>query len=270
MSDNRSPVDIVVTTTELLESTLLQLDMRSLLTSALGVCRQWRDLIRTSPSLRRALFLDSDNTQTFGDDEQTVTYNPLMAELFPPLFNSGATPDTHGFDDLTLEALPIGRRTRAFYRPNASWRRMHVRRPPVQHVAAWTLFVGMAKAETMRMVRYPAGLRMEGLYSLALGHACMSRCCIAWGESQGRLLRPFALVEEHMRGLAEEVVRGAEVVIAATGGGTCMDDEEEEEEGAREYKDVNGNVTIGSRRFRIKVADDWSFVWDKEDFHLWD
>lgn len=144
-------------TPELLEIILLHLDMRSLLTSAMGVCRQWRDLIRTSPSLRRALYFDIDNKA----DEQNPSYNPLLVELFRPLFDLAVMPPRRqGTDDLVIEALPIGRRTRAFYRRNASWRRMHVRQPPVEYLGVWQWTAGMAWSVAMKMVKYPAGLRM--------------------------------------------------------------------------------------------------------------
>lgn len=142
---------------ELLEIILLHLDMRSLLTSAMDVCRQWRDLIRTSPSLRRALYFDADTTA----DKQNPRYNPLLVELFRPLFDFIVMPPKRqGFNDLAIESLPIGRRTKAFYHRNASWRRMHVRQPPVEYLGVWKWTASMRWSCTMKMVGYPAGLRM--------------------------------------------------------------------------------------------------------------
>lgn len=142
---------------ELLEMILLHLDMRSLLTSAMGVCRKWRDLIRTSPSLRRALYFDADKTA----NEKNPRFNPLLVELFRPLFDFTVMPlKRNGIDDLAIEALPIGRRTRAFYRRNASWRRMHVRQPPLEYLGVWKWTASMLWTCTVKMIRYPAGLRM--------------------------------------------------------------------------------------------------------------
>lgn len=90
----------------------------------LRVCRQWRDVIEGSILLQRALFFKAEE-EPAGD--HMVTFNPLLLELFPLLFDFHGTPELRGFNDLAIEALPIGQHKVAFYRRNASWRRMHMR-----------------------------------------------------------------------------------------------------------------------------------------------
>lgn len=281
---------MVLAIPELLEPILLNLDMRSLLTSALRVCRQWRDLIQGSTLLQKALFFKCEEEQA-GSDE--VTFNPLLVELFPLFFNFAGTPSPRGFNDLAIESLPIGRRRVAFYRLNASWRRMHMRQPPVKHVALWTLDITRNRKEHMKMVRYDRGLRMEGFYFLVLKHAnWWWDLFVRWGEAQGRLLRHFKFVRSHMIGPAKEMVRTADVTI-----GALADDRPIEEENTREYlngggfdkvkggralagndrideenasgiADDNGIVKMGMFWFKIKEKDDWEVEWEKGDGHF--
>lgn len=257
-----SPTDSALTTPELLETILLHLDMRSLLTSALGVCRQWRDLVRASASLRRALFFEDNKAA----DSQSPVYNPLLAGLFPPMFNFAVSPKRDGIDDLAIEALPIGRRAKAFYRRNASWRRMHVRQPPVEHVGVWKCTTSMAWSYALKMLRYPAGLRMEGLYFWALKYSYewQSSCRIHWSKAQKQNVWQSARVMES-REPAEEMMQTADVMVTANWGGDCMSEFDE-----RKTADEQGLVTIRGRWFRMKDDKDWEIIWEKEDMGLWD
>ncbi|KAJ4386296.1 hypothetical protein N0V93_009189 [Gnomoniopsis smithogilvyi] len=240
--------------------------MRSLLTSAMGVCRQWRDLIRTSPSLRRALYFESDK-RAADDPHRPPVYNPLLVELFRPLFNKTANLSKRpGIDDLAIEALPIGRRTRAFYRRNASWRRMHVRQPPVEHVGFWVCTGGMFWSCTATMVIYPAGLRMEGLYFWALkySYGWQESCLISWTAKQRQTLWQIS-VEKTLRKRAEEMSRMADVIFTAHFYADCMYEDDE-----RKKYDPNGLVTIGKRWFKMKQDGDWATEWEEEDSGLYD
>ena len=67
--------DAVIATNELLESILCGLDMRTLL-FAQAVCKEWKSLIATSPSLQRALFLQADPVTN-----DVPTLNPLLTSL---------------------------------------------------------------------------------------------------------------------------------------------------------------------------------------------
>lgn len=256
------PTIAVLATPELLEAILLHLDMRSLLTSALGVCRQWRDLIRTSVSLRRALFFEIDTTAT----NQKPVFNPLLVELFPPLFDLATTHHRNGIDDLAIEALPIGRHVKAFYRRNASWRRMHVRLPPVNHVGVWKYTTSMTWSYSLEMLVYPAGLRMEGLYFWVLKYSYewQSSCLVNWSKEQKQDMWKLARLKAP-RETAEDMARTADMVVTADWSGDCMYEFDE-----RKRQDDQGLVPIRGRWFKLKEHRDWEITWEKEDLGLWD
>jgi hypothetical protein len=243
----------VLTIPELLEPILVCLDMRSLLTSAPRVCRQWRDLIQGSKLLQKALFFEWDE-QLAGSGE--TRFNPLLVELFPILFDFDGVPG-RAFNDLRVENLPIGRRRIAFYRRNASWRRMHIRQPPVKHVGLWTLDVLKGRKETMRMVKYNSGLKMEGFYSLVLKHVYWWDLFVAWGGEQGRRLPHFRFVRAHMVEWAEEMVQTADLVIGAFAADYCVD-----EGNARRSLDGSGLVKMEMGR---PLASRYAISTDKKE-----
>lgn len=284
---------MVLAIPELLEPILLNLDMRSLLTSALRVCRQWRDLIQGSTLLQTALFFQCEEKQAGSDG---AAFNPLLVELFPLLFDFAGTPDgtpdPRGFNDLAIEALPIGRRRVAFYRRNASWRRMHMRQPPVKLVGLWTLDTIQRRKERMKMVKYDGGLRMEGFYSLVLKHVYWWDLFVKWGEIQGQRLPHFKYARIHMREPAREMVRTADVTIGALANDYCIDEgnarrsvdgsglvkmemgrpladnDRTDEENVRKSVESNGLVKLGIFWFKIKEQDDWELMWEKGDGHF--
>lgn len=291
MSESRSlpisqlPSSMVVAIPELLEPILLSLDMRSLLTSALRVCRQWQGLIQGSNLLRRALFFDCDEKQA-GSDE--VTFNPLLVELFPLLFDFTGTPDgrpddrARGFNDLAIEALPIGRRRVAFYRRNASWRRVHMRQPLVRHAGLWTLDTTRARKERIRMVKYDGGLRMEGFYFLVLKHLYWWDLFVKWGELQGPQLPHSRDARWGINELALDLVRRADVTIAALANEHCIeeeyarrsmdgplaDHERTDEETVGKSVENNGLVKLGIFWFKIKEKEGGEVLWEKGDGHF--
>jgi hypothetical protein len=81
-----SAVQAVLCTTEMLEAILLQLDMASLLVSALRVSRRWNSLITNSPSLQRALFFQPMQRPQGEQGTGEFKLNPLLVEKFGPLF----------------------------------------------------------------------------------------------------------------------------------------------------------------------------------------
>lgn len=283
----------VLNTAELLESILLSLDMRSLLTSAPRVCRQWRNLIQGSIFLQRSLFFECEEKPA---GSHAIKFNPLLVELFPLLFDFSGEPASRGFNDLDIEALPIGRRRVAFYRLNASWRRMHMRQPPVEHVALWTLDKIQGREEKIKMVRYGGGLRMEGFYFLVLKHVYWWGLFVKWGEVQTRQLCHLKYVRAHMVEPAEAMMRTADVTIGALADDYCVeegnarklglskyvraniaepveeimrgavaDDYCVEEMKARKTMDGSGLVNMGIFWFKVQHPEDWEIMWEKED-----
>jgi hypothetical protein len=101
--DIRSPArDIVFSTTELVEAILLQLDMKTLLVSAMRVNKMWCGTINNSPSLQQALYfkpmaprspnpsgsyshIDCQDSSS-GSHEPWPTLNPLLVYTFGPCF----------------------------------------------------------------------------------------------------------------------------------------------------------------------------------------
>ncbi|KAK2596313.1 hypothetical protein N8I77_013209 [Diaporthe amygdali] len=279
-------VSPVLTTVELLEPILLCLEMRCLLTSALRVCRQWRDVIQGSVLLQRALFFECGEEPS---ESHEVTFNPLLVELFPILFDFAGTPSPRGFNDLAIEALPIGQSRVAFYRRDASWRRMHLRQPPVNHVGLWTLDKIRLRNEKMKLIKYDGGLRMEGFYFLILKHVYWWDLFVKWGETQGQQLRLFQWVRMHMAGPAEEMVRTADVTIGGLADDYCVEEggartsvdgsgllkmemgralannDRVDEESVRKSVASNGLVKMGIFWFKVMEPDDGEVIWQKWD-----
>lgn len=281
-----SPASMVLNTTELLEPILLYLDMRSLLTSALRVCRRWRDLIQGSAPLQRALFFECEETRA-GSHE--ITFNPLLVECFPLLFDFTSIPSPDGFNNLAIEALPIGRRRVAFDRLDASWRRMHMRKPPVKHVALWTLDTIRRRKEKMKVVEYDGGLRMEGFYFLVLKHIYWWDLFVKWGEVRARQLCHFRFLRMHMIGPAEEMMRTADVTIGGLADDHCVEEEDArkpvdgsgfvktkigyaladnscmDQEDTRKSMDSDGLVKMGIFWFKVKEINDGKVMWEEHD-----
>ncbi|PWI64733.1 hypothetical protein PCL_08598 [Purpureocillium lilacinum] len=174
--------DRTLGTTELLERILLQLDMRTLLVSAMRVSRAWNSLITTSPPLQRVLFLLPEGR---GDASISDTvFNPLLARHFPPFFTpvydigcpfpiQSLEPDEgcydYLFDDISyngmrnFKSLPLYKRSIAnddfddeyeeaseakcrennpYLRECASWRNMFTSQPPVRTIGFCMLSTG--------------------------------------------------------------------------------------------------------------------------------
>ncbi|KAH8896356.1 hypothetical protein GQ53DRAFT_743572 [Thozetella sp. PMI_491] len=126
--------DEVMQTTELLEQILLHLDLRTLLTAAKRVNRHWENLISASPTVQKALFFQPCDASEVSEPR----LNPLLQEVFPFWLKSGAVTD-HGH----LNKSTLGRESSRFLRPEASWRYMLPRQPPVSVPAIWRQFHAM-------------------------------------------------------------------------------------------------------------------------------
>ncbi|RYP62030.1 hypothetical protein DL771_009900 [Monosporascus sp. 5C6A] len=151
----------VLNTPELLEAILLKLDIRTVISSAQLVNRQWHDLITKSPAIQQAIFFKPIEAA-----DGAPLRNALLTELFPPFF--GDSNKRRSVIDAFKElAMAREERLAAFKREDASWRRMLVQQPPVRELGKWERVSGMAGARhNFWSERYPEGLRMGELYDL--------------------------------------------------------------------------------------------------------
>jgi hypothetical protein len=108
-------VTSVLSTPELLESILLRLDLRTLLTSAQLVNRQWRALVSHSPALQRALFLQPAAAAAWAPEN-----NPLLAAAFPAFYHWGGGGDDDEIRRATFAQQPMAARLGTFMRADAS------------------------------------------------------------------------------------------------------------------------------------------------------
>ncbi|WEW56031.1 hypothetical protein PRK78_001466 [Emydomyces testavorans] len=126
-------------TPELLESVLLQMDMRTLLTSAQLVCRHWHTMINESPALQKALFFKA---QENAPNNAKQIINPLLAEVFSPFFTWESARESEnprrGPTQGVFDNLPLTKNKDAFLRKGASWRRMLVMQPPARSMGVIT------------------------------------------------------------------------------------------------------------------------------------
>ncbi|KAI0429024.1 hypothetical protein F5Y09DRAFT_271871 [Xylaria sp. FL1042] len=166
MSSSR---DVVLQTAELVQEILLQLDMRTLLTAAQRVNRQWRELITSSPALKQALYFEP-----IAQSSGPATQNPLLVEAFP-LWFSQKTKEEQLKVSMPFEmpcrddfyGLPMAQESRrhAFMHPDATWRHMLVRQPPVPSLCGWSMAHGMmGDSHDFCLHEFPDGLRMGYFY----------------------------------------------------------------------------------------------------------
>jgi hypothetical protein len=117
--------------TEVLEQILLHLDMRDLLRCK-TVSSHWRQLISDSPALQQHLFLAPAPFR----DGQTPRMNPLLAELFPSLFDLKMPRTLSGWDNSGMLSelgwLEDQNAQSKMFHPEASWRSMYPVQPPAK------------------------------------------------------------------------------------------------------------------------------------------
>ncbi|KAE8146652.1 hypothetical protein BDV25DRAFT_143482 [Aspergillus avenaceus] len=127
----QNATETALSTPEILEMILLQVDLRTLLTSTQRVCKFWTSTIQTSPLIQEALFFKpTSNTQSFNG---RVIYNPLLAQAFPL-----ATPPkpkikmAYRYHEMDMIK---NQKKHQYMRKEASWRRMLLRQPPAYNVS---------------------------------------------------------------------------------------------------------------------------------------
>lgn len=122
---------------EMLEEILLEVDMRTLLTSAQRVSQWWRDVITDSPRIQQRLFLRPIT------ENSRPECNPLTADILRCILREKRLwlyrmAGNYTYDD------PPGR-VAAFRDPNAVWRRMLLQQPVVHSAhTRYTLDHGLA------------------------------------------------------------------------------------------------------------------------------
>ncbi|KAK0730291.1 hypothetical protein B0H67DRAFT_561219 [Lasiosphaeris hirsuta] len=225
----------VASTPELLEMILLELDMRTLITSAQRVDRNWSQTIKASPRLQQALyFAPARKPRSRATQTPPYTQNPLLAEVFSPFFSKPPRrTDTTwpGF----YRRLALAKKTRgkkknskaerprqaAFMRADASWRHMLVTQPPIAKLAVVTVHdisggryfgtaweAGEVKFTTARS--RPRGLTMGVLYDMAFDwvHETRPDCAVqvlwrtqaATEETGEETPKPRRMLQKSIRG----------------------------------------------------------------------
>lgn len=140
-SRTKSAINKVLDTPEMLEMILARVDMRTLLTSAQRVCRNWVNLISKSPSIQKALFFTPIKDSEWGMEEKIP--NPLLTETFPSIFPAKDRPDRYQFDFSELTMTKDASTMARFVRQDASWRKMLVQQPPVSDIGIFHICHGM-------------------------------------------------------------------------------------------------------------------------------
>lgn len=127
---------------EVLEQVLVKLDATTLLLSQ-RVCHLWNSLIKTSPTLQRALFFRPERQSPTEEHNPRRTTNPFMDKLlkyFVSNFRSvNSTQDSSNwlrpFMPLQTTNYPRLGRNHPYSRPEASWREMLLDQPPTPSIA---------------------------------------------------------------------------------------------------------------------------------------
>ncbi|GKZ77560.1 hypothetical protein AnigIFM56816_011296 [Aspergillus niger] len=200
-------IQTVLSVRRILERILLDLDMRTLLTSAPRVNRFWNFLIRDSRPIQEALFFQPVKSRSH---ESTIRIlNPLLAEAFPGIFqrNSIVFPE-HTESKLTFDTLDMVKnpdRTEVYMREDASWRRMLVQQPPacklwiVSGCGDDTGFCERCEIQGRKVSETGPeipddGLRMEMLFEILVFHSdfygVMDYATVYWwGDWEGSWVR---------------------------------------------------------------------------------
>ncbi|KAE8135354.1 hypothetical protein BDV38DRAFT_284989 [Aspergillus pseudotamarii] len=201
--------DITLSTFELLELILLQLDTQTLLT-AQRICQAWSRIIQESVPIQKALFF----IPTDSSSASTKVQNPLLAKMFPSFFQSNPTLLA------SVDMLQRPEKLEAYIRPEASWRRMLVQQPPIFRIGILISCFAMSESYTFHEISTREnGLRMEEYFEVFLFHRDMVRLdnpvAIWWRNTEC----PGWLGIEEMTGRTLET----DLVIYILGGSTCTD-----------------------------------------------
>lgn len=134
-------------TLEIFEAFLLHLDLRDIL-RVQTVSHHFHDTITRSPALQQMLFFP-----LIEDAGHQSKLNPLLADLFPPLFTLNKPPCPTGLihiDDKDIfDWLSDPLRRESILRRDASWRRMFPVQPP-------------AKLNTIKVISYDTCIHSSG------------------------------------------------------------------------------------------------------------
>jgi hypothetical protein len=182
-----------LSTPELLELILLELDLHTLLVSAQRVCKSWNNTISASQSLQRALFFQADHC--FNSPSNHRRPNPLLKRLFPIWFGPDSV-ELHSrldskwytcnyslshppFEELALRRASVlrGRNENPFLRDEASWKRMLVAQPPINQLGILRQVLskgGVSSKTELKTYEENDGLRMEEFYAIVLRHSAAS------------------------------------------------------------------------------------------------
>ncbi|KAJ5970615.1 uncharacterized protein N7479_000533 [Penicillium vulpinum] len=170
----KSAINKVLSTPEILEMILVQLDMRTLLTSAQLVCYNWANLISESPSIQKALFFTPIGANEWGEEK---IINPLLRETFPSFFPTKDKAADHPFDYSSLPMTKDSSTMGQFVRKDASWRKMLVQQPPISDIGLYHI-ISARGGDSAESSSIPAdqkmqefgydGVRMERLFELLL------------------------------------------------------------------------------------------------------
>ncbi|KAB8257628.1 hypothetical protein BDV32DRAFT_152216 [Aspergillus pseudonomiae] len=201
----------VLSTFELLELILLQLDTQTLLT-AQRTCRTWHSIIQESVAIQKALFFIPIQPSS----ASTKVQNPLLAKLFPGFFTS----DTSFLASMDMLQRP--EKLEAYIRPEASWRRMLVQQPPIPRIGFLVSCFAFTESYTYHEIpTRPDGLRMEEYFEMFIfGHHVISLEyyvpeIIWWGDTYSS----GWIKMKESRGMTVET----DIVISIFGGATCTD-----------------------------------------------
>ncbi|KAI8966325.1 hypothetical protein F5Y11DRAFT_189655 [Daldinia sp. FL1419] len=188
-----SAQDRVLHVTELLEGILSFLSMHDILINAQRVSKRWRDVIETSPEVRKAIFLFPSSTSLF--DKEVYSKNRKILYVFPQLFSVHLDRDVSfhnkpwGFMDLMSDTkfhFPSGLKER-WLTNNASWRNMYVSQPPIEKIY-WHIQNQTDRRVSMPGIvvtfEFPGGLRMGDYYDLIIGTKGAHR--VLWPQVEGK------------------------------------------------------------------------------------
>ena len=208
----------VLGTPELLEHICTHLDIRTLLTAAQRVNRQWHAIITNSPWLQRFMFLQPHSA---GNAETMA--NPLLREAFPPWYvGKPRCSYKRGFDREAFSNLPMCKepsRMRRFMHPKASWRRMLLTQPPTTKLGVWKSDqeAGCMPDFWFKVLEFNDGLRMGKLYDLSqgwVGTPFLAMFAIYWdskdpdtlGDLYYLKVSPPAIAASHKCGAAVDII----------------------------------------------------------------
>jgi hypothetical protein len=181
-----SPALHVAATPELLEAILERVDIRTIITSAQRVCKDWHILVALSIPLRQALFLHPILPTCEKDIINERTLNPLLVKMFPSFFRDlPAHSNGCSFSDLMMRfqdspfdfmddtsdvsqpysSIKDSRRA-AFLRKSASWRRMLLQQPSCPKIGIIDLLECRYYTGVLSAPGGTGGLTMGTLYDL--------------------------------------------------------------------------------------------------------